>query len=121
MKNTVFLRIESTGTDEYKIEAGGVEGAFVSSKTLIVPNRNPDLLWGLMHELAGMPIPNSPERVMSAPETPKKKEKNGNVDFNGMSAREIVDKVRRERGIEITCSIKSKKTVISKAREIYAS
>lgn len=39
--------------------------------------------------------------------------------FNKMSAKQIVEKVKAEKGIAITCSIKSKKVIVKQALKIY--
>jgi len=116
------LTIAKTGPGEYRI-CSGTCSDFLPVKTLLVSDRNPQLLWDLIHDLAGIPLP----KVVASmtiqnqnPETPVPQASTLEEQLSKMSSSQIIAKVLSETSYQITISVKSKKSVIRKALQIYA-
>jgi hypothetical protein len=120
--------IVSESPDGFEIQTGELMDpqAFMKGQTLLISGKNPNLLWDLLHELVGIPYPllnseiKKPEESTPKKELPIKEISPLEQEFKKMSAKEIVKKVTAEKGVTLTCSLKSKKTIIKKALEIYA-
>jgi hypothetical protein len=140
MYQTVNLSITKLHDGEYKI-SNGISSGFVSDKTIIISDKNPNLLWNLLYELVGLPMPKfilppDPEKKLleEAPaqvEEPEKEEPKRSfvedvektpleIELSEMSAIAIINKVFQERGVKITNSLKSKSAIIKKALKIYS-
>lgn len=110
----------------FKIQLGELKDptVFEKGQAILIPGDNPNLLWDLLHENIGLPYPRliprnpSPGPQVKEPETLS--ESSIEESLQSLNAKEIVEKVAREKGVTITNSLKSKAAIIKKALKIYA-
>ena len=122
----------SGGPDNLKIQPGVLSDpkAFDPKHTILIPKDRPNLFWDLLHDLMGISYPKF-ETISIKEEEPKKfkieepKEDKPldllEQELKGLKAAQIVEKVKNEKGVEITFSLKSKAAIIKKALQIYRS
>jgi len=122
----------SGGPDNLKIQPGVLldSKAFNPKHTILIPKDRPNLLWDLLHDLMGISYPKF-ETISLKEEKPKKfkieePKEDKPIDsleqeLKGLKAAQIVEKVKNEKGVEITFSLKSKSAIIKKALQIYGS
>ncbi len=147
-QNSIFLKITKNENNEFKISVGKAT-EFVTDRQIIVGDKNPNLLWNLLYDLTGIPLPvhvnpqtvikefleeealkNPPkneifeeeESLKNPPpegQPPAEEKSDIEKELSALSASEIVCKVMKEKGIGITNSLKSKAAILRKALKIY--
>ena len=117
--NKIFRITEHN--DQYKIEVGDLQGQFKVDQTVLVPSDKPELFWKLLNNLLGIPSPTRRPEMNITPTTSTTHQNQSSnssklrLELEQMSAKEIIDKVYKEKGVKITNSLKSKAAIISKA------
>lgn len=125
--NKIFLCVSQDSTG-FRIQPGFLKdpNTFFAKMTLLVPKNKPNLLWDLFHKHMGFPFPkiqlDEPTTLNEVPDKniPEKENNLLNDELWGMSAKQIVEKIRAELGVEITMSLKSKKAIINKVLKLYS-
>lgn len=92
-------------------------------QTYIIDTEKPEILWDLLYNLAGLPLPKiAPLKELPPKELPPEKptaetlrKEKIEQTLMAMSAKKIVEYVFKERGFRITTSIKSKNMIIRQA------
>ena len=137
-----FLRI-SENSAGFKIQLGEINDPqnFTPDHAILISGENPNILWDVLHSLMGIPYPilhpvEKPKEEMelktmspeiadtSAPKVtvqPILKELDPmEEELKNLSAKQIVAKVEKDKGVKITISLKSKSSIIKRALEIYS-
>lgn len=145
--NEIYLRITESPTG-FEIQPGKINLSenFSGGQAYQVSNKDPNVLWDLLHSLIGIPHPvlhhvvkpEEQEIPIEIKEEPKQefkqepKKLNSNAlkierlfemeeDLKKLSAKQIVEKIQKEKGITINVSLKSKALIIKKALKILES
>lgn len=129
----VYLCVSKNPTG-YEIQPGDLTDtkSFSPKCTIIIDDKNPNLLWDLLHNYLGIPYPlpnleiKIPEEKLPEPKSnpflyPPKEDLNQELELRlkELNAKDIIKKVQDEKNIEIKINLKSKALIIKKALEIY--
>jgi hypothetical protein len=123
----------SEGPEGFIIQPGNVSDpkAFDSKHSIVVSGDKPNVLWDLLHDLVGLPYPKLQPLKIEPPILIKNPVSNSvstddlteitslEKELMSLSSKDIIEKVKSEKGIAITISLKSKKSIIKMALKIY--
>lgn len=127
------LHVVKRPNGEFKIAAGTIDEPrnFRADKTILITPTNPGLLWNLLYDLMQIPLPPL-EPLIKAPkpkpvesgikpiESDPSSDNSLEQDLLKLTGREIIEKVKNEKGVTITITPKSKAAIIRKALQIYS-
>jgi hypothetical protein len=124
-QNSIFIKISENENHEFKLSSGRAFD-FIAEQTVIVNDKNPNVLWNLLYNLAGIPLPIhvDPKKIISefleqeALKNPPKEEENLEEQNKGESLQnppqEIALPQKELSDIEKELSTLSSREIVSK-------
>jgi len=140
--NEIYLRISENPTG-FRIQTGKINSPenFLADQAILISGENPNLLWDILHTMMDIPYPilhpvvkpeeevepiedsnikTDPTDILEIINTQPKEKDQMEEELKKLSAKQIVEKVQREKNVSINISLKSKSAILKKALSILS-